>query len=215
VKAVLDIIVPLLAGLTILAALLFALRGWRHRARSSTASYGVAQQEAKQAMQIDFVRSVAAVFVGLILLAVAGMNPSPSEAVDDFEFPPATQLPASAAPSATPIPSSTAPALSPTEGSVEAIEPTSTTPIPTNTPEATPTATPVPEPATATVVSEAGVWLRSSFSTESEQLEWVLEGEKLVLLPGLESSEDFDWQRVRTEQGNEGWVAVAFIEYNQ
>jgi hypothetical protein len=77
------------------------------------------------------------------------------------------------------------------------------------------TDTPTAEPVTATVISEAGVWLRAIPGTEGEQLEWVLEGTTLTLLPGLETADDLEWQQVRTPAGNEGWVAVPFIQYNQ
>jgi hypothetical protein len=56
--------------------------------------------------------------------------------------------------------------------------------------------------------------LRSLPSTEGEQLEWVLDGTTLLLLPGKQTADEFEWQQVRTPTGLEGWVAVDFIIYN-
>jgi len=217
VAAVLDIIIPLLAGLSILAAVIFALRALRFRSRSSVASYGVAQQEARQAMRIELARGVAAVFVGLILFGVVGLSPRPPDDVQSTEVAPTASLPVTATPTDTvsPASDSATPALIATEASLPTAEPTSTSPVATDTPLPTATNTQTPEPATATVNSEAGVWLRSAPGTDSEQLEWVLEGEVVILLDGLETAEDLEWQRVRTAAGNEGWVAVPFIDYNQ
>jgi SH3-like domain-containing protein len=65
------------------------------------------------------------------------------------------------------------------------------------------------------VTSEVGVWLRGTPSTEGEQLEWVLGGTILTVLPGQQTADDFDWQQVRTPAGNEGWVAVDFIQIDE
>jgi hypothetical protein len=78
-----------------------------------------------------------------------------------------------------------------------------------------PTATATAAPQTATVSSGVGVWLRAAATTEAEQLEWILDGTVLTLLPGRQSAEGFEWQQVRTPAGNEGWVAVDFIVYDQ
>lgn len=211
---VLDIIIPLFAGLSILAAVAFALRASRFRSRSSKASYGVAQQEARQAMQIDFVRALAALLVGLILAGIVGLSPIPEDEEEILATMVPTEEPADP-PTPTQIPAEVAPEATATNPPAVTVEPTSTAPVPTNTPQPAPTETATPEPASATVSSEAGVWLRSSPGTESEQLEWVLDGEVIVLLPGLETADELEWQQVRTAEGNEGWVAVLYIEYNE
>ncbi len=78
-----------------------------------------------------------------------------------------------------------------------------------------PTATNTPEPLTATVASEVGVWLRSGPGVESEQLEWLFDGTILLVLPGRESADDLEWQQVQTESGVTGWVAADFLVVNQ
>ena len=73
----------------------------------------------------------------------------------------------------------------------------------------------MPEPQTAFVNSEVGVWLRSAPSTSGEQVEWLLNGAELIVLDGKQSADDLEWQQVRAFSGNEGWVAVPFITYNE
>jgi hypothetical protein len=215
VTAYLDVIVPALAGVSFVMAVFFLFRAFRFRSLSSRANYGVAQQEALQAMRVDFVRTVAATFVGLILFGVIGLSPGPSESepaatTASTAPPPSTHTP-TARPSAT-----TAPAqVAPTEAEQEPATPVPTVTFPsvTETPTAVPSITPIPEPVTATVASGVGVWLRSIPSTEGEQLKWVFDGTILTLLPGFETADDLDWQEVRTPDGNEGWVAAEFIIY--
>jgi hypothetical protein len=44
-------------------------------------------------------------------------------------------------------------------------------------------------------------------------LELIPDGTALILMEGVETVENQGWQQVRTPAGNEGWVAVEFIEY--
>jgi hypothetical protein len=53
--------------------------------------------------------------------------------------------------------------------------------------------------------------LRDLPGTESEQLEWLLEGTILTVLSGQETANDLLWQQVQTEDGLIGWVASDFI----
>jgi hypothetical protein len=206
VTAVLNIGIPVLAGATILAALLFVWRGIKARSHLARHAYGVGRQEARQAMQVDFVRAVAAFFVSLILLGVFGLSPRPAEILPTPTPPSSTIL----TPTATALPTVTA-----TRQVVPTLEPSPTGPSVTETPTAMPTATATAAPQTATVSSGVGVWLRAAATTEAEQLEWLLDGTVLTLLPGRQSAEGFEWQQVRTPAGNEGWVAVDFIVYDQ
>ncbi|MBX7253849.1 MAG: SH3 domain-containing protein, partial [Candidatus Promineofilum sp.] len=79
------------------------------------------------------------------------------------------------------------------------------------TPEATAAATATTPVQTATVSSGVGVWLRGAPSTTGEQLEWLLDGTVVTLLPGQQTADDLLWQQVRTEAGVEGWVARDFL----
>ncbi len=210
--AVLNTIILAFMGASILAALFFVGRGLRARSHSSKEIYGVGQVEAARSMKIDMVRGIAAIILGLILLGVYGLNSRPAEATVEPSPEPTAVLEVSTAvpdtavptPSATTeIPTPVSATLAPTD--VPTVEPT---PEPTELP-------PTEAPLTAVVTSEVGVWLRGTPSTTGEQLEWVLGGTVLTVLPGQQTADDFDWQQVRTPAGNEGWVAVDFIEINE
>lgn len=227
--AALDTIIPILAAASIASAVFFVWRALGNRSRSSRAAYGVAQQEARQAMQVDIVRSVAAAFVGLILFGIIGLSPAPSEPEPAATFAPPTRRPATMTPTLlplTPTPTSTVTSARettiPQETVISATSPSSPAPPATATrPAATETATVLPtepprtEPLTATVSSGVGVWLRSIPSTDGDQLEWVLDGTVLVLLPGTATADELEWQQVRVPSGTEGWVAAAYIIYNE
>lgn len=211
--AVLNYLILAFMGVSVLAALFYIGRGLRSRSLSSKETYGVGQVEAARSMKIDMVRGIAAIFLGLILLGVYGLNSRPAEATIE----PTPPEPTAVLEVSTDVPDTTVPT------------PTVTTEIPTPVsatiaPTEAPTVEPIPEPtalppteaaATAVVTSEVGVWLRGTPSTIGEQLEWVLGGTILTVLPGQQTADDFDWQQVRTLAGNEGWVAVDFIEINE
>lgn len=208
---VINVIIPLLAGISLLLALFFVLRAWQQRSGVSRAAYSVGRQEARQAMQVDVVRGIAAFLVGLILLGVFGLSPRPVESA----LPPTGTLPATApdaALDATSTPTATAEII-PTD--TPTLEPSPTVPEVTATATPLPTDTPVPEPSTATVSSGVGVWLRAAPSTGAEQLEWLLDGTVVNLLEGYETADDLEWQQVQTPAGSVGWVAVAYIIYNE
>ena len=210
--AVLNIAILVLIGVSALVAVYFIIQAMQARSQSAREIYGVGQVEARQTMQVSLARAVAFVFVGLILLGVYGLSSRPAATMPAPTSPP----PATPLPTVTPLPTSppaTATLAKPTPTPLPADE--TAQPAPTFT--AVPTDTPEPslEPSTATVNSGVGVWLRGSPSTTGEQLEWVLDGTVLTLLPGLQSGDEFEWQQVRTPNGNEGWVATEFIEYNE
>ncbi len=98
---------------------------------------------------------------------------------------------------------------------VTVITPAEGTPIAT-TSAPIPTETPLPAPTDAAniaiVSSGVGVWLRDAPTTNSEQLEWLLEGVVLTLLDGQQTADGFDWQEVRTAAGVDGWVAAEYIQ---
>jgi len=224
VTSTLDGIILLLASASILAALFFGLRARRLRSRSAQATYGVAQQERRREMQVNLVRGVVAIFVGLILFGVVGLSPRPAASEMPATSVPSTDLPltpeptlvvpATVPPTATNAP--TERAASPADSATPAATVTSPVVTATFTVEPIPTSTPTPSaPATATVNSEVGVWLRNVPGTEGEQLEWLLDGTIVTLLPGLESADELEWQQVISPEGVEGWVAVPYIVYNE
>jgi len=214
VQVVLGVILPLLGAISLLAALYFLVRALSARSQSGKESYGFGQLEARQSMQLDFGRAIIALFVGLIFLAVFAINPSLGDGMLEPAFSP-TLSPTDIAPTVT------------TEAGVAEPDPTATvtpvpfptsqiTVVPTSTqPAATPTNTPQPEPQTAVVTSPVGVYLRSEPSTTAPDVEWLLEGTQLVVLPGEAEADEYVWIYVRTPEGNEGWVATDFIEVNQ
>ena len=225
-----NVILPILAGIAILATFYFGIRAFIDKSRVSREAYGVGQQQARLSMQVNLVRTVGSLLLSLVLLGVTGLG---------FQLPAATIEPGvteevtvtltvtvelNAMETATLTiltPTATAVITSPIVASpTTALLPSSPTPLPV---EDTPTPLPISSPEntpdvstqTATVNSEVGVWLRAAPSTEAEQLEWLLDGTPLILLPGQEVAGGFEWQQVRSEVGNEGWVAIPFIAYNE
>jgi hypothetical protein len=212
VAFIFNVVLPVLAAVTILAALFFIGRAFVQRAQRARQPYGVGQQETRWAMQVDFIRGFAAAVVGLLLLLVSGLggriepavSQPPVEPTPVVETEPGTdtEMTATPTPTVTAVPATSTPTATPDE------------PTATPTITATPTETPQPEPETAVVQSGVGVWLRSAPSPDSEQLEWLLDGTVLTLLPGYQVGEEFEWQEVRAPSGQEGWVAVEFIVYD-
>jgi hypothetical protein len=203
VTAVLNIFLLMLAVLSILVALIFVGKGLSSRNKSHRQKYSVAQTEARRQTRIQWIRALFFLLVGLIFLAIFAIRPLfPSPGGGSVVAEATPFLPESSPeiePTAT-DPPPTAPANpSPT------IEPQTPTPIPT--PEPTET----PAPLTAVVSSGVGVWLRGSPSTTGQQLEWLLDGTTVSLLPEQQTADDLVWQQVRVEDGQIGWVARDFL----
>jgi len=209
VTVVFNIILPVLAGVSLIAALFFVTRAFSERSRSSREAYGVGQVEASRAMRIDWVRALAAGLVGLILLAVFLMTlpPPPLEPAADTLASPTAVSPTDAA--------TTTATLPPPVQVTNTPEPSATSPAPTVTPTLPPIPAATPEPRTAVVSSGVGVWLRATPSASGEQVEYLLDGVILTLLPGVETADGFQWQQARTLDGNEGWVAIGFLEIEE
>jgi hypothetical protein len=213
VTAVLNYIILAFMILSIVAALYFMMRGLRARSLSAKETYGVGQVEAVRSMKIDIARGIGLIFLSLILLGVYGLSSRPTEAIGEPTPEPTAVLEVSTAVPDTIVPT-------PTATLIIIPSPVSATIAPTEAPAVEPTlepteVPPTPAPVTAVVTSEVGVWLRGTPSTTGEQIEWVLNGTILTVLPGRETADDFDWQQVRTPTGSEGWVAVDFIEISQ
>jgi hypothetical protein len=212
VTAVLNTIILAFMALSIVSALYFVGRGLRARSLSTKETYGVGQVEAARSMKIDIARGIGLVFLSLILLGVYGLSSRPTEAIGEPTPEPTAVLEVSTSVPDTAVPTPTAITTIPT--------PVSATIAPAATPTAQPTLAPTEAPTTvapvtAVVTSEVGVWLRGTPSTTGEQLEWVLNGTILTVLPGQQTADDFQWQQVRAPGGNEGWVAVDFIQINE
>lgn len=210
-----NILLPLLAIVTLLAAFFYLLKALGQRRRINRQVYSVGQVEMRRAMKIGFLRAIVIAFAAALLLFAWGVmratgtwpllpEPTPMPTVAPTNTPTPTL-----SPDVTPAPAETM-SLTLTPG---AMETTVATPTATATATPTPTVTPTPPPATAVVSSGVGVWLRAAPSTGGEQLEWLLDETVLTLLPGYETGSDFDWQQVRAPSGREGWVAVPFIRY--
>ena len=215
-----SIVIPLLAIFAIGATLYFGIRAFRHKASLSSQAYNVGQQHKRREMQIDMLRAGTSLVVALIMLGVIGFSAQPSDSGEEemvegeetmtptaeqmIEEP--TSLPDTAVPTQPPVVNTEVPPTEPAEPALPTSQPTVT---------AVPTVAPEPQPQTAFVNSEVGVWLRSAPSTSGEQVEWLLNGAELVVLDGKQSADDLEWQQVRASSGNEGWVAVPFITYNE
>jgi len=205
VTTVLNIALLSLAGLSFLAAAYFVLKGLGARSSIHRQAYTVGQVEARRTSQINWIRAVFLFMAGLIFLGVFAVRPLLSERA-------AAPLP--------PQPSPTAPLSQPTAIVTQPAPTAAALPSPTTlpaspTPEATSAPTATVAPQTATVSSGVGVWLRGAPSTTGEQIEWLLDGTVLTLMPGQQTADDLVWQQVRTETGVEGWVARDFLTLNE
>lgn len=196
----------IIGGVCLVGAAYFLLRGLFSRRSMSKNAYGVQQQEARHGMLVDFFRGGLLLIAAIVSLGVASFGfLRPVQTVDG---PPTPNLPTRSpvVATATAIPSITATISTPT------ISPTSPintpTPIPTET--IAPTDTPVVP--SVSVNSPNGLWLRES-PGGTQELELIPDGTVLIVMEGLETVEGLGWQQVRTPAGNEGWVAVEFIEY--
>jgi hypothetical protein len=202
VTVVLNVVLLSLAGLSILAALYFVLKGLGARSSITRQAYSVGQVEAKRTSQVNWIRAASFFLLGLIFLGIFAVRPLFS------------RLGASPAPTPTaavePVPTATESA--PSEPTAQP-SPTTLPATPTAEVTAAPTATTAP--ATATVSSGVGVWLRGAPSTSGEQLEWLLDGTIVTVLSGEETADELVWQQVRTAAGIEGWVARDFLIFAQ
>lgn len=205
-----NLILLILAGASVIAAIISALAGLGLRSRVANSAYGVGRQEMRRTMHVAFIRALAFGLLALIFIAVYGLSARPD---DVFSTEPSADFTPPGAASATPElePTDTLPAASATPTTQP--RPTSTTPAGTPTPEntSTPAITPTPEPS-AIVTAPAGLYLRDVPGGTAE-LELIAEGTALILLPGRQTVDDLEWQQVRSPSGLEGWVAAEFLDY--
>ncbi len=201
-----NIVLPILAGLSILAMFYFIWRAFNSRYKSARQAYDVGRQEAHRTAKVNALRAVFSLLLALIFLAVIGVSQRIEELAPAPTLTPTPET-KSPSPAATLVPTATK--------SISTSEPSPTSPLPTGTATPLPTVTSTPQPLTATVSSGVGVWLRDLPGTETEQLEWLLEGTTIIVLPGQETANDLLWQQVQTEDGLIGWVASDFIAINE
>lgn len=203
-----NIVVLSLTGICALATLFFALRGLQGRFAQSRHPYGVARQETRHDMQVNFLRAGFMLIITLILLGIYGLIPT--EGTVENTATPSSTAPATQGVTATAIeetiasPSSTS--SSPTSSA------TDLTATLTPTPRVTLTAGVTPTVSAAIVNSPNGLWLREE-PGGTQEVELIAHETELALLTGRETVDDLDWQQVRTAAGNEGWVAAEFLIY--
>ena len=202
--AVLNTILLIIAGLCFLGATFYLVIGIRTRSDASGSSYGIKRQEARQGAFVSFVRSIFLVSLALIIFAILGIGNLPKG--DNFEDNKEMGPPDSTLSATRPADQSSG---SSTPG-VLAASPTSPVATLTATPTLTPVPTQTPVVITAIVNSPNGLWLREK-PGGSQQLELIANGSELIVLEGNEMADDLEWRQVRTQSGQEGWVAVPFI----
>ena len=206
---IISIVLLVVTIICALAALLFLVRGLQLRAAQASGSYGVAKQESRHEMQVNFLRAGFLLVVTLIMLGIYGLatgqdsSPASSVTATPSISVTATDVEPTEAVSATPERRAT-PTAEPT-----AVELTATA-SPTMT--ATVDATETPSVPTAVVNSPNGLWLREA-PGGAQEVELIAHETELVLLAGRERIDDVDWQQVRTPAGNEGWVAAEFLVF--
>ena len=209
---VFNIVIPVLAAVAFLLAVLFLLRALQKRSTShSPFAYGVARQETRHLMQSDLLRAVSALLLTVILVAAYLLQPPFSVTTGVVgETPPAV------VPTLDVVEEEVAPTAvntaTPTPTAMVTPEATPTVPL-TPTATATPTETPTPQPRLAVVDSPNGLWLRSQPGVDGEQVENLAHLAVLTLLDGLTEVDELEWQEVLAPSGNRGWVAASFLAY--
>lgn len=201
VSVVFSIILPILAGLSILAIFYFVLRAFSARSRADHQPYNVGRLVVRQSAQVNLFRALIALIFALFFLALIAIGPRLAAAIPvPTPTPQPTEVPPTAVPTVPPSPTAT-------------FEPvaTPTSPVPTATPPPQPTASATPQPPTAVVTSGVGVYLRAEPSTASEQLQYLEQGTIVILLEEQQTAEELQWQRVQAPDGQIGWVALDFI----
>ncbi|PIE80124.1 MAG: hypothetical protein CSA11_09435 [Chloroflexi bacterium] len=218
-QAFVSVIIFILGSIGILIALFFGLQALSLHREARREAYGFGQLRNKRSMQKYLVWAALSLIVGLVFLGIdsflsagteaAAPELTPTMAVETPESEPvmAAETPAGSEQDVPPAANSPTPVPFP-ESQVTVLP--SVTPIPTDPPA--PTDTPEPELQTAVVASGVGVYLRQEPSTSAPDLEWLLDGTSLTVLPERTDADGYTWVLVRTTDGIEGWVATDFIK---
>ncbi len=218
------VIRTILLGLILLGGavtLFFAFRGVLLRSTQASKPYGVARQEARHEMQVQFLRGGFLLVLTLILLGLYGLTPDqesgsaePTAAATGtvVETRPSDTDPAQPEATGTSGAATEPVSTRPAAGGLATVQPSAAALTATVEPTATIAvlATETPDVATAEVNSPNGLWLREA-PGGTQQLELIAHETQLTLLPGQETAGELEWQQVRTPAGNEGWVAVDFL----
>jgi hypothetical protein len=200
-----DIVLLALTIICALATLLFALRGLLIRPVQAHKPYGVARQQARHEMQVQFVRAGFSFVLTLILLGIYGLAAGDTGLPQGLTETPAIELTGTQVEAT--VTSQQPQEATPTSGPAGGLTATATL-----TPTVTATATQTPAPESALVNSPSGLWLREA-PGGTQQLELLDNEARLELLPGHETVDGVEWQQVRTPSGNEGWVAAEYLSY--
>lgn len=196
---VLNIVLLSLVALSILVGIIFIARGFGSRSSVHRQAYNVGQTEARRMSRVNWIRGLVFFGLGLIFLGLFAIL----QFISPFESETVSTAP-TRSPTLTIPPAATA-TTQPTP------EPSPTFDTASPTPEPTVAPTDTPAPLTAVVSSGVGVWLRGAPSTAGQQLEWLLDGTVVTLLPEQQTADDLLWQQVQAEDGQVGWVAYDFL----
>lgn len=222
-----NLVVLLLAVLFLILAFLSALRAGGIRPTGVPTHYNVGKQQARVARRVAWLRTTAFAVVGVLFILVWLVLPgAPRADAPAADTPAATAT--GALPTATPTVLQLAPATAtvgatPTDAlptAVVTVNPTATdapdlvtltpTPADLSTPTLTPTPTLTATVPQARVAAPFGLFLRD-VPGGSAEVELLLDGTIVQLLGEMAAANGFEWQRVRTPAGNEGWVAAQFL----
>lgn len=222
---VIDTAILLLAGLFVLLALIYIVRGIAARNRSG--QYYLQRQRARGDSASLLMQGVALLVVAVMLFAAYGFfqinveAPAAEQELRIEPTPEVTVLVRTVQPTETPTPLPS-PTPEPTETqalpSPEVVSATPTTdgesaPTQSADPppeEPTPEATEVSFDATINVIG--GLYLRDE--PNGDIIVLLENGSGVFLLDGLIFEGGLDWRQVRTADGAEGWVADEFLQYN-
>jgi hypothetical protein len=205
VAAIYNIVLPILAGLSILAVFFFLYRAITGRSKAAHQAYDVGRVASRQKAQVNLIRALFSLLLALFFLGLVAIGPRMAAV-----FPAATWTPT---PTAVPPDTPTAEATATTAPTPAQETPTAV--VPTASATAPPTNTPTPEPLSATVSSGVGVYLRGGPTINEPELEYLPPGSIVIILEGQQVADELQWQQVQTESGQVGWVASDFITINE
>lgn len=202
-----------LLGLVALYFLWVAFREWRTGTR---ATFGVERDIANSEMIGAITRAGVLIFVGLLVVGLGWVG---RQSESDDTAAQGTRPPVPTTPTvATLTPGSAAPA--PTLFPTDTPQPVSTD-IPPVPEAATETPPLEPTPQTAVVNTFGGVWLRDAPNGGTVVV--LPENTVVELLEGRETAGNYEWQKIRVlenppgseaQVGQEGWVALQFLQVN-
>ncbi|HSH04140.1 MAG TPA: SH3 domain-containing protein [Anaerolineae bacterium] len=228
---VVRIILILLALLAFIGSLINVGRALGARSAVERQFYSVAQQEARRAMNMAWVRAgilfvlaLALVIMGQMVGWVEGWFGEEMVAVPTVTataepmVTPTLEVTLTLEPTATPLATATAtvvaPPATPTNPAVatEVVAPTATAVLSTTATLSPTEGTPTIAEGTAVVNSPiVGLYLRNAPGGQ-EIIELLPDQAVVTLLEGQAEANGFVWQQVQSSNGNQGWVALDYLE---